>query len=86
MNLTAHAIGQAIFIRTDSIDYEEVAVPFKTLEEMVNVCIQPRRAMTLEKILVYSTAEDGLPVSLTLGYIASTRGQQPGHAAEFAND
>ncbi len=85
MNLPAHAIGQAIFIRTDTLDYEEVAIPFKTLEEMVKVCVQPRRHMTLEKILVYSMAEDGLPISLTLGYIASTRGQRPGHT-EFVND
>jgi len=85
MNSPAHAIGQAIYLRTDTVDYEEEAIPFRSLEEMVEVCAKPRPKLTLEKIIVYSMASSGEPVALTLGFIASTRGQRPGNL-EFAND
>jgi hypothetical protein len=74
----AYAIGQAVFIRTDTPDYEEAAIPFKTLEEMVALCSEPRPNLTLEKIIVYAMP-GGEPCALTLGFIAATKGQRPGN-------
>jgi hypothetical protein len=77
MGNPSYAIGQAVFIRTDSADYSEEVVPFRTLEEMVNVCSKSRPNLILEKVVVYAMAE-GEPCALTLGFIASTKGQRPG--------
>jgi hypothetical protein len=74
---SAYAIGQAVFIRTDTPDYAEETVPFKNLEEMVRVCATPRENLTLDKILIYSMV-DGEPQALTLGFLSSSKGQQPG--------
>jgi hypothetical protein len=76
----AYAIGQAIFIRTDTADYAEHPVPFSTLEEMVNICSKSRPNLILEKVIVYSMAE-GEPSALTLGFVAATKGQRPAQAA-----
>jgi len=76
----AYAIGQAIFIRTDTADYAEHPVPFSSLEEMVRICSTSRPNMILEKVIVYSLAE-GEPSALTLGFIAATKGQRPAQAA-----
>jgi hypothetical protein len=72
----AYAIGQAVFIRTDTVDYAEVIVPFTSLEELVEVCTKPRSNMTLEKVLVYSFINNE-PTALTLGFIAASKGQRP---------
>ena len=72
----AYAIGQAVFIRTDTVDYAEVIVPFTSLEELVEVCTKPRPNMTLEKVLVYSFVNNE-PTALTLGFIAASKGQRP---------
>jgi hypothetical protein len=72
----AYAIGQAVFIRTDTVDYVEVIVPFTSLEELVEVCTKPRSSMTLEKVLVYSFINNE-PTALTLGFIAASKGQRP---------
>jgi hypothetical protein len=72
----AYAIGQAIFIRTDTIDYAEASIPFRNLEEMVRVCSEPHPNLTLEKVIVYAMA-DHEPCALTLGFIASSKGQRP---------
>lgn len=72
----AYAIGQAVFIRTDTLDYAEVIVPFTSLEELVDVCTKPRSNMTLEKVLVYSFINNE-PTALTLGFIAASKGQRP---------
>ncbi|MBM3877424.1 MAG: hypothetical protein FJ386_11970 [Verrucomicrobia bacterium] len=85
MTSQAHAIGQAIYIRTDTVDYEVEAIAFRSLEEMVEVCSKPRPKLTLEKIIIYSMVASGEPVALTLGFIASSRGQRPGHL-ELVND
>ncbi|MBI3875429.1 MAG: hypothetical protein HY300_05625 [Verrucomicrobia bacterium] len=85
MNPPSHAIGQAVFIRTDTLDYAEETVPFKTLEELVEVCSRPRPNLTLEKVIVFSLAEGGEPVALTLGFISASRGQRPGQS-QFVND
>jgi len=77
METPAYPIGQAIFIRTDTPDYEEQMVPFQDLEELVKICSQPRPNLVLEKILVYAMP-DGEPCAVTLGFVASTKGQRPG--------
>jgi hypothetical protein len=76
METPAYAIGQAVFIRTDTPDYAEETVPFKTLEEMVSLCSQPRPDLVLEKIVVYSMV-NGEPCAVTLGFVAASRGQRP---------
>ena len=72
----SYAIGQAVFIRTDSADYAEEVMPFRTLEEMVSVCSKSHPNLILEKVVVYAMTE-GEPCALTLGFIASTKGQRP---------
>jgi hypothetical protein len=78
MESAAYAVGQAVFIRTDTPDYEEEVIPFKTLEEMVRLCCEPQANMTLEKVIVYAMA-NGEPCALTLGFVSATRGQRPGN-------
>ena len=73
---SAYAIGQAVFIRTDTADYAEQVLPFRTLEEMVQICSKSHSDLILEKVIVYSMAE-GESCALTLGFIASTKGQRP---------
>ena len=73
---TPYSIGQAVFIRTDTPDYSEETIPFKTIEEMVAVCSKMHPNLTLEKIIVYSLV-DKEPVALTLGFVSATRGQRP---------
>jgi hypothetical protein len=79
MESQAYAIGQAVFIRTDTPDYQEEIVPFKTLEEMVRVCSQSYPNLVLEKLVIYAMP-DGEPCALTLGFVAATRGQRPADA------
>jgi hypothetical protein len=74
MNQASYAIGQAVFIRTDVPDYVEETVPFKSLDEMIQVCIESRDNMTLEKIVVFSMA-NGEATALTLGFISASRSQ-----------
>jgi hypothetical protein len=76
METGAYAIGQAIFIRTDTVDYAEESIPFRSLEEMVRVCSEPRPNLTLEKVIVYSMVNQE-PCALTLGFIAASKGQRP---------
>ena len=73
----SYAIGQAVFIRTDTPDYSEETIPFKTLEEMVRICATPRDHLTLDKIMIYSML-DGEPQALMLGFMSSSKGKQPG--------
>jgi len=77
MNQPAYAVGQAVFIRTDTVDYAEETIPFKSLEELVRLCSEPREHLVLEKVVVYSLLE-GEPTAVTLGFIAATKGQRPG--------
>jgi hypothetical protein len=76
MNSPAYAIGQAVFIRTDTIDYAEESIPFRNLEELVKICTQPQDNLTLDKIVVYSMV-NGEPNSVTLGFVSSSKGQRP---------
>jgi hypothetical protein len=80
----AYAIGQAIFIRTDTVDYAEESIPFRTLEEMVRICSEPHENLTLEKVVVYSMVNME-PCALTLGFIAASKGQRPSNL-EFAEE
>ena len=80
MDAPAYAIGQAIFIRTDTPDYEEQIIPFKDLEELVKICSQGHPNLVLEKILVYAMPDgepDGEPCAVTLAFVAATKGQRP---------
>jgi hypothetical protein len=81
MESPAYAIGQAVFIRTDTPDYAEEVIPFKSLEEMVKICSATHPNLVLEKVLVYAMP-DGEPCALTLGFIAATKGQRPGPLTE----
>jgi hypothetical protein len=83
MELSAYAIGQAVYIRTDTLDYAEETIAFKTLEEMVHLCSTSHPNMTLERVIIYSMVQ-GEPCSLTLGFISATKGQRPG-GLEFAS-
>jgi hypothetical protein len=76
MEQPSYAIGQAVFIRTDTPDYEEETVPFQTLEEMVKICSQPRPERVLDKVIAYAMPE-GEPCAVTLGFVAATKGQKP---------
>ena len=78
MDTPAYAIGQAVFIRTDTADYAEEVITFRNLEEMVRIASQSHPNLVLEKVIVYAMAE-GEPCALTLGFIAATKGQRPSH-------
>ena len=74
---SSYAIGQAVFIRTDTPDYAEETIPFKDLDELVRICATPRDNLTLDKIMIYSMV-DGEPNALMLGFMSASKGQQPG--------
>ena len=76
MEQPAYAIGQAVFLRADSPDYEEETVPFQTLEELVEICSQARPNRVLEKVIVYAMP-GGEPCAVTLGFIAASKGLKP---------
>ncbi len=82
MQESAYAIGQAVFIRTDTPDYAEEAIPFKNLEELVRLCSDPQPNLTLEKVVVYSLVE-GSPAAVTLGFVSATKGQRPNNLQEY---
>ena len=76
MDAPSYAIGQAVFIRTDTPDYAEETIAFKSLDEMVRICSESHPNLTLEKIIVYSLVNNE-PSALTLGFISATQGQRP---------
>jgi len=49
---SSYAIGQAVYIRTDTPDYARRAFRSKNLDEMVKVCTAQHENLTLEKIIV----------------------------------
>lgn len=75
-----NAIGQAIFIRTNTEDYPEETIPFRTLDEMMEICSQPRRNLSLDKVVIYAMPE-GEPRALTLGFISASKAKRPGELA-----
>jgi hypothetical protein len=74
-NQTSNAIGEAVFIRTDVPQYLEAKKSFRTLDEMIDICTTTYPKETLEKIVVFAS-KGGQPVTLTLGFIASSRGRE----------
>lgn len=78
MQQGSYAVGQAVFIRTDTPDYAEETIPFQTLDEMVRICCRAYPHLTLEKIVVYSMVENE-PCALTLAFVSSTKAQRPGN-------
>ena len=76
METPAYPVGQAIFIRTDTPDYAEEAVPFKNLEELVQVCSRPRPNLVLEKVIIFAL-EGSEPSAVTLAFVSATKGQRP---------
>lgn len=76
MSESGYAIGQAVFIRTDTPDYAEELIPFRNLEELVRICSEPQPNLTLERVLIYSMVGQE-PRALTLGFISASQGQRP---------
>jgi len=76
----AYAVGQAVFIRTDTPDFAEESLAFKSLEEMVRICSHSHPNLVLEKVIIFAMPE-GEPFALTLGFVAATKGQRPGNLA-----
>jgi hypothetical protein len=74
---SAYAIGQAVFIRTDTPDFAEETIPFKNLDELVRICATPHEHLTLDKVMIYSMVE-AEPHALMLSFLSSSKGQQPG--------
>ena len=64
------AIGQAVYVRTDSPDYIEVVRPFQTLQDLFEICTQHRSNLSLEKILVFAH-QNGRPCAVTLSEIST---------------
>jgi hypothetical protein len=81
---SAYAIGQAVFIRTDTLDYKEEVVPFKSLEELVRVCSERRANLVLEKVIVFAMPRNE-PLALTLGFISATKGVRPTHGTNVTS-
>ena len=78
MDNPAYTLGQAVFIRTDKPDYAEEMIPFKNLDELVEICSKSRPNLVLEKIIMYSMTPTG-PCAITLGFISASQGQRPGN-------
>jgi len=74
---SSYTIGQAVFIRTDTPDFAEETIPFKTLDELVRICAVPHEHMTVDKVVMYSMVE-GEPHSLMLSFLSASKGEQPG--------
>lgn len=75
MTRAKNAVGQAVFIRTDVPEYEEECISFGSLEEMIDVCTTAREHLTLDKVMIYAMDDDA-PVSLSLGFIAASKGRR----------
>lgn len=71
-----YAIGQVIFLRTDTADYAEETVPFQTLDELVRLCTQLRSDRILERVMVYGMVNDE-PHAVTFSFLSATKGQRP---------
>jgi hypothetical protein len=64
------ASGQAIFIRTDTPDYAETAVPFHSLEEMAALCASPKPNLMLERLVISHVGEKSANI-LTLDCVST---------------
>lgn len=81
MNHSGYAVGQAVFVRTDTVDYAEECVPFASLEDLIKVCSTPRPNRLLEKVVIFCIAGEQ-PSAVTLGFISATSGQKPKKISE----
>lgn len=75
MDSGSYAIGQAVFIRTDTPDFEEKTFPFASMEELVRLCTNPKPNLTLEKIIIHCLSEEH-STAVTLGFISATQGSR----------
>jgi len=69
MSNPSSAIGEAIFTRTDTPDFAEESMPFRTLEELAALCSQHHPGLSLERIMIYSR-QGGETSTLSLGLIS----------------
>ena len=76
MNSPAYTIGQAVYVRTDSPDYAEETVAFKSLDELIQICTTPRPDCMLEKIIIQGLQGE-TPVAVSLAFLSASRGQRP---------
>ena len=67
------AIGQAVFLRTGTTDTGELAVPFRTLQELIDLGARPQPGYTLERVVVFSV-QRGESQAITLGFISASKG------------
>ncbi len=73
----SYAIGQGVFIRTDTPEYAEEFVPFRSLEELAAICMTPRPNLMLDRIMIYSMVGQ-VPCAVTLNFMSASQGQRPG--------
>lgn len=85
MKSSPYAIGQAVFIRTDTPDYAEETIAFKTLDELVRLCSQPQPDLLLDKIMIYSMVENE-PHAVMLGFMSSSKGAGPGSLTQASTE
>jgi hypothetical protein len=71
-----YAVGQVVFIRTDTADYEEETVPFQSLDELVQLSTQGRSHRVLERIIVFGMVNNE-PHAITFSFLSATKGQRP---------
>jgi hypothetical protein len=76
MQTQTDAVGQAVYVRTDSPDYIEVVRPFRTLEDLFEICVQRQANLALDKILVFAW-KNGQSCAVTLGEITTAFGVSP---------
>jgi len=72
----SYAVGQAVFVRTDTPDFEEKSISFASLEDLVRICTEPKPNVQLEKIIVHCVAGNE-PAAVTLGFVSATKGSKP---------
>ena len=72
----SYAVGQAVFVRTDTPDFEEKSVPFTSLEELVKICTDPKPNLQFEKIIVHCMAGND-SAAVSLGFISASKGAKP---------
>lgn len=74
---TGNATGQAIYIRTDTSEYAETAIPFHTLEELAAICASHKPNLNLEKVIIFHSRES-LTTAITLDFICASQRSAPG--------
>jgi hypothetical protein len=63
------SVGQATFIRTDTMTYAETTILFHSLEEMVELCTSSPPNLSLNKLVVFHYGEKAAK-SITLDFIS----------------